>query len=115
MMWVAAMYNVLAILSMTVFKVFCYNSSRKHPRRVYFEFMEADNKHLYSFVGSHICCHVVRCVTMASVCELIWETPFSCDLVAQVRERGSGVLSNFSCQMGQDSSDLRAQIRLQNT
>ena len=36
MMWVAAMYNVLAILSMTVFKVFCYNNSRKHPRRVYF-------------------------------------------------------------------------------
>ena len=109
MMWVAAMYNVLAILSMTVFKVFCYNSSRKHPRRVYFEFMEADNKHLYSFVGSHICCHVVRCVTMASVCELIWETPFSCGLVVprpspHVRERGSGVLSDFSCQMGRGSS-----------
>ena len=76
---------------------------------VYFEFMEADDKHLYSFVGSHICCHVVRCVTMASVCELIWETPFSCDLVVprpfpHVRERGSGVLSDFSCQMGRDSS-----------
>ena len=109
MMWVAAMYNVLAVLSMTVFKVFCYNSSRKHPRRIYFEFMEADNKHLYSFVGSHICCHVVRCVTMASVCELIWETPFSCDLVVprpspHVRQRGSGVLSDFSCQMGRGSS-----------
>ena len=49
--------------------------------------MKADDKHLYSFVGSHICCHVVRCVTMASVCELIWETPFSCDLVVPRRAR----------------------------
>ena len=46
---------------------------------------------------------------MASVCELIWETPFSCDLVVprpslHVQERESGVLSDFSCQMGRDSS-----------
>ena len=28
--------------------------SRKYARRVYFEFMGGDNKHLYSFVGSHM-------------------------------------------------------------
>ena len=56
---------------------------------------------------------------MASVCELIWETPFSCDLVVprpspHVRERGSGVLSGFLVKWGGVAPDLRAQIRLQN-
>ena len=31
--------------------------SRKCTRRVYFEFMGGYNKHLYSFVGSHMLSH----------------------------------------------------------
>ena len=46
---------------------------------IIFEFMGGDNKHLYSFVRSHI----LSCdpgVTMASFSELIWETLLSHDL-----------------------------------
>ena len=44
-----------------------------------FEFMGGDNKHLYSFVRSHILSSDPG-VTMASFSELIWETLLSYDL-----------------------------------
>ena len=52
-----------------LYKIF----SRKCTKRVHFEFMGGDNKHLYSFVESHMSRDLGVSLAIASLSELIWE------------------------------------------